>query len=380
MAMNAVKRWRWGHAAKRHVHTRLRERPRGRHTVMITLAVLIVAVAALRAALPSIVRWYANAKLSRLEGYRGRVEGVDIHLWRGAYTVRRFKLEKLRGDEPVPFFTCDEIDLSVEWPALLHGSIVGEIALRHPTFNLEPEAAETGTRKNIDKSGSGAVGALMPLKVNRLTVEDGEVWYRDRASSPPVDLRLSEVSGGAENLSTVRAKGKELPASVYARATVFETGNLALAMNLDPLASAPTFLLRSSLRGVKLVALNELLDAYAKFRAKQGDFELFTEIAAKDGAFKGYVKPIIRDLKIEKKGARTVLRKLWAHVVSAAGALLANPKEKQVATRIPFEGKFGDADTDLWAAVGGLLKNAFIKALTPSLDHSVRMGDVKKRR
>jgi hypothetical protein len=105
---------------------------------------------------------------------------------------------------------------------------------------------------------------------------------------------------------------------------------------------------------------------------------LYTEIAAKDGGFSGYVKPIIRDLEIEDKKTRTFLRKLWAHVVAAADTVLSNPKKDQVATKVPLEGKFGEADADLLAAVGGLLKNAFIKALTPSLDNTVRMDDVEK--
>lgn len=133
------------------------------------------------------------------------------------------------------------------------------------------------------------------------------------------------------------------------------------------------------MHGVKLIALNELLDAYAKFRVKRGDFALYTEIAAKGGAYTGYVKPIIRNLEVEKAHTKTFLRKLWAHVVSGVGKVLTNPKDRQVATKIPFEGKFGKTDTDVWATVAELLKNAFIKALTPSLDHTVSLGDVGKK-
>ncbi len=345
---------------------------------MVGALIVVAALTGLRLALPSIVLHYANAKLSRLEGYRGQVDEVDIHLWRGAYAIRGLKLEKRHGGAPIPFFTAESVDFSVEWGALVKGALVGEIALTRPIFNLEPGAADVGEVRKADQSGGAAIGALMPLKINRLSVVDGEVHYRDRRSKPELDLRLSRIAGRAENLSNVLQKDKLLPASVGARATVFETGALTLAMDVDPLAASPTFMLKSTLQGVKLPALNDLLDAYAKFRVKSGDFGLYTEIAAKDGGFTGYVKPIIRNLEIEKKEARGFLRKLWAHVASAAAAVLSNPSHDQVAAKVPLAGRFGAADADLWSTVGSLLKNAFIKALTPSLEHTVRIGDVRK--
>jgi hypothetical protein len=55
---------------------------------LATLPVLVVALVAFRIALPTIVRDYVNRTLSKIPGYRGQVTDVDIHLWRGAYTIR----------------------------------------------------------------------------------------------------------------------------------------------------------------------------------------------------------------------------------------------------------------------------------------------------
>lgn len=357
-------------------NTARRRRSRGNAVIVIAL-MAVAALVGLRLALPSLARRYANDRLSHLQGYRGRVDRVSLRLWRGAYTVHGFKLEKIRGAEAVPFLTAEVIDLSIDWGAAFRGSLVAEVDISRPTVNAEPQAATVETAENLDKSGD-AVVALMPLKINRLTVRDGELRFRDRRSEPEIAVRLSGISVAAENLRNARGSADRLPAAIGARATAFETGTLTVALDLDPLAASPTFLMRSTLQGVKLVALNDLLEAYAKFRVKNGVLSLYAEVAAKDGAYAGYVKPIIRDLEIEKKQARGVLKKLWAHLVAAAGAALANPAKDQVATRVPLEGKFGEADAEVWVAVGGLLKNAFIKALTPSLDHSVRFGDAQK--
>ncbi len=43
-----------------------------------------------------------------------------------------------------------------------------------------------------------------------------------------------------------------------------------------------------------------------------------------------------------------------------------------MATTIPLSGDLHDPDADIWAAIGGLLKNAFIRALAPGREHSVK--------
>src|SRR6185369_775734 len=53
------------------------------------LLVLIVA----RVMLAIWVRDYVNRKLNEMEDYRGHIAAVDIHLWRGAYTIHEVKIE-----------------------------------------------------------------------------------------------------------------------------------------------------------------------------------------------------------------------------------------------------------------------------------------------
>ncbi|UPT72627.1 MAG: DUF748 domain-containing protein [Elusimicrobiota bacterium] len=360
---------------------RLAQHARRRRVMALWIAGVILTLAGLRAALPWAVKSYANRRLARLDGYKGALRDVDVHLWRGAYAVRGLKIEKADGGEVSPFFECEEIDFSVEWGALLRGRLVGEIALLRPRMNLRPEAAERRQRGRMDRSRAGAVDILMPLEINRLTIEDGFVRWRDDGSKPPFAVDLEHMDLRAENFETVRgaADARGLPATVRATSRAFGTGTLAVSLDADPLAKTPTFELRSVLRDVELSGLNDLLDAYAKFRVNKGTLALYAEAAAKDGGFTGYVKPIIKDLEVDKS-RRSFLKKLWAHVAAAAGVLLKNQAKDQIATKIPFEGEFGDADPDLWSATGGLLKNAFIRALTPSLEGGVKIKNVDIKR
>ncbi|MDO8757521.1 MAG: DUF748 domain-containing protein, partial [Elusimicrobiota bacterium] len=273
------------------------------------------------------------------------------------------------------FFSCKLIDFSIEWKALLRGSVIGKISLHRPVMNLVKGATEAKSQTQLDKGWEQTLKDLMPLTVNRLVVEDGEVHYRDFDTTPPVDLVLSKISVVATNLSNVKQRGKLLPAHVKVLATCFDSGTLDIQLTFDPLKKDPTFELKETLEGVQLVKLNDFFEAYAKFRVRAGEFGLYTEIAAKDGAFLGYTKPFFRDVEVEKH-ERKGMKKVWAGIASAATWLLSNPKEDQVATRIPLKGTFAKTDVGVWTAVGGLLKNAFIQALMPTLDGTIHIADV----
>src|SRR3954466_15549722 len=92
--------------------------------VLIGVVVLLVAV---RLALPYIVTRYVNKVLGELEGYRGQIYDVDIHLLRGAYQIDSLKIFKINGNKEIPFIDIPLMDLSVEWQSLFNGKVVGEI-------------------------------------------------------------------------------------------------------------------------------------------------------------------------------------------------------------------------------------------------------------
>jgi hypothetical protein len=128
-----------------------------------------------------------------------------------------------------------------------------------------------------------------------------------------------------------------------------------------------------------MVKLNDFFKAYGNFDVEKGKFGLYTEMAAKDGAFKGYVKPLLIDVKIAKwtKEEGNALQVLWETVVGGAKEILENWRKEQVATKIPLEGRFDDPNAGLWTAINYVLRNAFVAALQPSIDHTINIGNVE---
>src|SRR5690349_17860703 len=106
---------------------------RKKRAVIITLSVLLVVVA-IRLVLPYVVLHYANKTLAEMKGYYGHIEDIDLAIIRGAYRMDSIYINKLDSvtDKQTEFFASSAVDLSIEWKALFHGSIVGELVFEEP--------------------------------------------------------------------------------------------------------------------------------------------------------------------------------------------------------------------------------------------------------
>jgi hypothetical protein len=336
-----------------------------------TLA-LVALLVAIRAALPIAVQRYVNRTLDRIPEYDGRIGDVDLHLWRGAYEIEDVSLVKTTGQVPVPLFASPKVDLSVEWGQLWKGRFVGEVALDRPEINFAAAPTPDGQQGAVDSSWIDRVTELFPLKLDKVRVHGGRIRYHDFYSDPKVHLELADVEAVATNLTNRPTPDLALPAGVEATGRLEGGGVLKLQANLAPLADEPTFTLDSSFEGVPLPALNDLLKAYANVDAEKGTFSAYIEVAARDGAFEGYVKPLLKDVEFAKwRENESLGRRLWENIVQLAAKVLENPEAERVATRIPLRGRFDKPQPDLWATVGGLLRNAFIEALRPGIEGSI---------
>lgn len=359
-------------------------RPRGRgRRLLIILAIIAAVLIAIRLALAPVILHFANRKLDQIPEYRGHIADVELSLFRGAYQIKDLSLRKAQGASSVPFFAADLVDLSVEWGALLHGKLVGEVELHGPRLNFVVAPSKKASQTGIDSSWEDRSKELFPLDINRFQIYNGEIHFRDLTRTPKVDVHLDQIDALARGLTT-RPHGKEaLPATFHATGRAMDHAKMRLDMQLDPWAREPTFDMDAELTGLELKTLNDFLQAYAKVDAEGGTFALFTEMAAEKGRFKGYVKPILKDVKIFSPGKKDeggLLQSAWEALVGGAENLLENKHKDQLATQVPLAGEFQDPSAGIWASVGYLLRNGFIRALSPALTHSIDFGDVTGRK
>ena len=192
-----------------------------------------------------------------------------------------------------------------------------------------------------------------------------------------LDISFRQTHVIALNLTSVLDKTVELPSTITAQALAYE-GTLNFNMKLNALADNATFELKAEVKNTNLVLLNDFLKAYGKFDVSRGRFSLYTEMAAKDGKFKGYVKPFITDLKVVGPQDKndSFLQQVWEHIVGAAGVLLRNQKQNQIATKVAMEGNFKNPQTNTLDAIWEVLRNAFVQALVPSIDNEININSV----
>lgn len=342
---------------------------------------VIAALIIFRIFLPYIVLHFVNKKINEIPEYSGYVSDLDLSLYRGAYQLEGIELKKMNGQVPEPFFSSPHMDLSIQWRALFQGEIVGEVVITEPRLNFIKGATEEQSQTNIDSSWVDVVKDLSPVRINRLEVRNGEIHYKDLSRSPKIDLFMNNIYGTALNLTNAADSTSQLPAQVDVRGNTLGKGKFNIHMALDPLEEPTAFDLNAELTDVNLAELNDFLKAYANFDVSAGTFGLYMEIAAKEGRFEGYVKPLVKDIEVIEWGKEEeggFFQKIWETIVGAGTELLENRGEKreQIATRIPLSGELENPDVDIITTIWMLLKNAFIQALMPSLDNSINISNV----
>ena len=109
-----------------------------------------------------------------------------------------------------------------------------------------------------------------------------------------------------------------------------------------------------------------------------GNFQLYFELAAKDGRFQGYAKPFFSQVRfsIANDPNTNLLGKTWRLIASGLVALLKNKDGDHLAMRVPFSGEFGRTDVGVWATITSMLRNGFIEALPPVLERSVKSATI----
>lgn len=342
--------------------------------LVITIGIIIVILVAARLALPGYVLRYVNNKLDELPNYGGRVADVDIHLIRGAYTIKGVNIVKESANAPPePFVAAEKVDFSVDWSELFHGAIVGEIYFDRAKLNFIKAKTEEESQTSIDKSWTKVVEDLFPFRINRFVIRESQVTYKEPEADPPIDLAITNFVAVATNLTNTREIVTKLPAALKARGRTVGGGDIAVALKFNPLEDEPTFDLNFALTNVDMTPLNDFLEAYAKANVKRGTFDVIVEMYGEDGRFEGYVKPLMKDLDMFelKEDSKNPLKLAWQAILAGVVKISKNHPKDQVATKIPVSGTIDKKGIDLWTTIGNVLRNAFVHAFSPTFDQTV---------
>ncbi|HEV2293110.1 MAG TPA: DUF748 domain-containing protein [Tepidisphaeraceae bacterium] len=337
----------------------------------VALLVIVFLLVCARLAMPWAVREYVNRTINQSPLYNGRIGDIDIHLWRGAYSIEDIRLNKVTGSVPAPLFHARKMDLAIEWDKLLNGALVGRVTFHQPQLNFVD-----GESDSEDQTGAGGpwleiIDQLFPFRINSAVVKDGQIRFVAAVTSPPVEMSIDDLQASVENLTNIHDEVTPLVATVTAEGLAMGHAMLEYEMKIDPFSYKPTFQMAFRLLGLDVTKTNDLTRAYGSFDFEDGWFDLVIEMDAKEGQLDGYVKPLFRDVEvISRQDVRedNALQVFWEALIGGAAEILKNQPRDQVATLVEMHGDLSDPNINVLEIIGNLLRNAFIRAYLPRLE------------
>lgn len=345
-----------------------------RYKILLTILAVLIAA---RIALPYIVLHFANKKLAEMDGYYGHIDDVDISLYRGAYQIKKIFLKKVDKKDTVNFIDIKLVDLAIEWKPIFNGEIVGKVLIDSSAVLFTREKNDISDVAKDTADFRDVLNSFMPITLNKLEIKNSFIKYNDPISTPKLNMAITNLNVVALNLANGYDSSQVLPASIRATANVYE-GNLKLNVKLDPFAKQPKFDMDARLERTNMVKLNDFLRAYANIDVNKGRFGLYTEVAAKNGKFDGYVKPLITDLDIVEwtKEEGNFLQIAYETLVGTAAWILKNHRKDQLATKVYLSGDLDNPKVSVGKAILTVLQNAFIAALKPAIDREINLNSV----
>ncbi len=251
-----------------------------------------------------------------------------------------------------------------------------------------PELVVSGVRIGYEKRRPGAqehglapAAAAPPrregrvpweLRLARFRLVDSRLELRDTSREPDYRLFVDRADATVEGLDTL-PPGRTAHATLTGR---FQgSGKVEADGTFRPTRGSPDLKLKVAVGPTPMTDLNGLFRAFGKFDVAGGTFQLYSEIDVHEAHLKGYVKPIFKDVDVydsrQEKG-KGFLRKAYERIVDIASDVLKNRERDQVATNATIEGPVGDAHSSFFDVLGGVLENAFVRAILPGFDRQVK--------
>jgi uncharacterized protein YhdP len=185
----------------------------------LLLLVLALLVVALRLALDPLVTWRTAKVLAGLDGMRGRFDDVEVRVRDLSYAIDGLSIEKVgAGGAALPYVAIRRARLGLQWRELFRGHVVADVDLDGAQVNLVT-ASERSREQEAEEAPEVAKEGkrLLPFRLNRLQIRDGEVRWIDAREPEAPRLRLHHVEATVENFASDAALSRGEPSVLAAR-------------------------------------------------------------------------------------------------------------------------------------------------------------------
>jgi hypothetical protein len=345
-----------------------------------SLIIITVAVA-IRIALPYILLTYAQHHLAKVPDYQIKLNDVSLRLYQGEIIFSELSVEQLNPPVASPILTIKNFSINVSWLSLLHGVLIIKTHIDSPFIKifLPPKASSRkAPPPDVIEQWKTIITAISPFPLKNIFIRNGELRFAQLEGSPSNDWIIKNIELHLSNEKSIVSTENPLPSSLTLQANTMDGVPIAIKVYFNPLAQLPTFKINAIVTDMQIKPLNPLLHYYTKVEVNAGTFNFFLEAAAKDGKLVGYVKPLIKNLKIKSPDKEAPLsEKIYKQAAQLATKILKNSETQMSGAKIKVQGNINKPDTSIWPIIGSLLKNAFIQSLLPQLDNSITLKSIE---
>jgi Domain of Unknown Function (DUF748) len=213
---------------------------------------------------------------------------------------------------------------------------------------------------------SNAPGIL--LRADRLSIVRSDVGFVNKVTNPDYRLYLANLEVHLTNFSNQLVEGT-MVAKVSGK--FMGSGQTVVGATFRPETDGPDFALAASIENTQVRAMNKLLRAYGDFDVVQGFFSVYTELRVKNGAVRGYVKPLFKELDVydaRQDREKNLFQKIYEGLVGGVSELLENVPRDEVATKTDISGRLENPQASTWQVLVNLIQNAFFQSILPGFE------------
>jgi Domain of Unknown Function (DUF748) len=254
-------------------------------------------------------------------------------------------------------------------------TVVSAIKLVQPKirlFHAAPPPADVPAQKKDRPAQPNEVVDLndllhkiTPLEVDHIDILDGQVAFVDTSRKERPEIWLHDLQLSVENLTNRVRLTEGRPVLLTASGTLARSGTVSILITADPFEKGLTFSGRAAVVGLETSELYRFIEPATKLQVPQGTVDIFVEFDCRNGALTGGVKPVLKNVKI-RPNDKNPFSVLKAWVTDLAVRVFSDRVRDRnaVATVIPIKGTLTGPDVELWPAIFGVLRNAFVEGLT----------------
>lgn len=246
---------------------------------------------------------------------------------------------------------------------------VGDLRLDY-IHTAATEAAEKERASEVAEAATDDTPEML-VRIDRIQLDDSNLGLVNRDADNPYRLYVNQADLVVTRLSSGFQDG---PATFKLTGKFMGTGAVRGAATFREEKNGPDFDMDVAVENASLPAINDLLRSYGKLDVTEGTFSVYSEIKVQNGRIEGYVKPLIKDVRVydpKQDKKKPVLKKIYEKVVGGLAKVLDNRPRDEVATVADISGPIEDPKTGTWEIIVRLVSNAFVKAILPGFDRQI---------